>query len=122
MSKHNETIFQQVAAEYDGVHLSIGSLFEMVKFHIDQGLVSTASAIANEAYHLFDIEAFIIEGETSATDLFLEVFRRVSFAPIEDGVHSMRTYTQWVDDMGKAKDFLVAYARQVKAGECHGDT
>ena len=122
MSKHNETIFQQVAAEYEDVHLSIGTQFEMVKFHIDQGLVSTANAIATDAYHLFDIETFIVEGETSATALFLEVFRRVSFPPIEDGVHSMRTYTQWVDDMNKAKEFLVAYARQVKAGECHGDT
>lgn len=115
MSAVNEQIFEQVKASFAGVEVSQGALFEMVYFHFEKGMPEIANRIAAESYLLLDVEDFIKEGETSYTDIFLEVFRRISFGTIVEGVHSMTTYDQWIADMNKAAAFLTAYADQIRA-------
>lgn len=113
MPARNDEIFQEVAKAFEGLDVGRAALFEMIGMHLHRELYNFCTAMTTEAYLLLMHGA---PGMTN-TELFLEVFKRVSFTPIKNGVHSPTVYAEWVKDMEQAAKFLIAYAVSLRSTE-----
>ena len=84
MSDFAEVTFTRIKEQYANIDVGAGALFAVIAEHIGQQQLEFPYLIAEAAMRIFSpADDFIIDDETSNTDVFLEVFRRVVFQPLD---------------------------------------
>lgn len=85
MSDFAEVTFNRIKEQYADIDVGAGAIYAVIAEHLGYGAVEFPQQIALAAMHIFSpADDFIIDDETSNTDVFLEVFRRVMFQPLTD--------------------------------------
>lgn len=80
MSTFAEQTFERITAQYADADVGASALYGVIASLIRQGHNETACAIATESYIIHrDDDSFIVEDQTTFTQVFLEVFKRVFF-------------------------------------------
>lgn len=99
--------FERIKKMYDDMdEFGPAPLYAVISFLLEAGQTDIAHACLTEAASIHGMEDFIVEGTTRNNDVFLEVFRRVSFAELAPGEDAAQ-YREIIRFMG---EFLTQFA------------
>lgn len=84
MSDFGQQTFARIKAQYEAMEdFGAGVLYAAISEMLLDNRPDIALALAVDAAAIHSSEDFIVEGETTNNEVFLEVFRRNFFQPIE---------------------------------------
>lgn len=96
MSDFASVTFERIKEQYADVDVGAGALYAVIVQQIDDDNPEVARDLSLEAARIHsNSDSFIVEGETTATDVFLEVFRRTLFVPLPAGMDDEQGRALW---------------------------
>lgn len=96
MSDFASVTFERIKEQYANVDVGAGALYAIIVQQIDDDNPEVARDLALEAARIYsDSDPFIVEGETTFTDVFLEVFRRALLIPMPEDMDNEQGRALW---------------------------